>query len=64
MAPNWRDEMTTDTTTRFAAFFAALAVTVAMNGSMLFMFDQVSKADQAETSVVALDTVTIVAKRV
>ena len=56
--------MTTDTTTRFAAFFAAMAMTVAMNGSMLFMFDQVSKADQAQATVVALDTVTIVAKRV
>ena len=56
--------MTTDTTTRIAAFITAVTMTVAMNGGMLFMFDQVSKADQAQTSVVALDTVTIVAKRV
>lgn len=56
--------MTTDITTRFAAFFTAVAVTLVLNGSMLFMFDQVSKADQAEVSVVALNTVTIVAKRV
>ena len=55
--------MTTDTTTRFAAFFTALAITATLNGSMLFMFDQAAKDDLVQAPVVALDTVTIIAKR-
>ena len=56
--------MTTDSTTRFAGFFAAVLMTIALNGSMLFVFDQVSKADQADADVVALQTVTVTSKRV
>ena len=56
--------MTTDTNTRFAALFTALVMTAALSGGTLFMFDHVSQASQADAPVVALQTVTITAKRV
>jgi hypothetical protein len=56
--------MNTATTTRFAALAIALVMTVAVNGTTLFMFDAVAKSSQTAATVVALDTVTITAKRI
>jgi hypothetical protein len=50
--------------TRITGFLTAVVMTVAINGGMLLMFDDVAQADQAGTTVVALDTVTIVGKRI
>jgi hypothetical protein len=56
--------MNTAIATRITGFLTAVFMTVAVNGSMLLMFDEVAQADQAVTTVVALDTVTIVGKRI
>ena len=56
--------MNTAIATRITGFLTAVVMTVAVNGGMLFMFDDVTQADQAATTVVALDTVTIVGKRI
>ena len=56
--------MTLTTTTRFLGMFSALVMTLALNGGMLFMFDQLSHDAQASSAVVSLQTVTIVGKRV
>lgn len=56
--------MKTATTTRLAALAIALVMTVAVNGTTLVMFDAVAQSGQARATVVALDTVTITAKRI
>lgn len=58
--------MTTDTTTRFVGLFSALVMTLALNGGMLFVFDQLTHETQTQTqtATVSLETVTIVGKRV
>ena len=56
--------MNTEIASRITGFLIAAAMTVAINGGMLLMFDEVAQADQAGTTVVALDTVTIVGKRI
>ncbi len=49
-----------------AALFIALGLTIAVNGSTLALFDNLAHADQTTTSTaaVALETVTITAKRI
>jgi hypothetical protein len=58
--------MTPDTTTRFVGVLSALVMTLALNGSMLFVFDQLTHntPTQTQTATVSLETVTIVGKRV
>lgn len=56
--------MTTDTTTRFVGVLSALVMTLALNGGMLFVFDQLTHDTQTQTATVSLETVTIVGKRV
>ena len=56
--------MTPDTTTRFVGVLSALVMTLALNGGMLFVFDQLTHDTQAQTATVSLQTVTIVGKRV
>lgn len=56
--------MNTAITTRIAGFLTAVVMTVAINGGMLFMFEEAAQDDQAAPAVIALDTVTIVAKRI
>ena len=57
------------TTTHFAAFVIAAIMTLATQGTMLWQFDQVAQqnnlalANQALTTVVKLDTVTITGRR-
>ena len=56
--------MTRNSTTRFVGFFSALVMTLALNGGMLFVFDELTHDTQTQTATVSLDTVTIVGKRV
>ncbi len=57
--------MNANTTIRFTALFTALLVTAALQGGMLYKFDQVaSKAAQPVTTVITLENVTVVGKRV
>ena len=59
--------MTTDRTTRFAAFTLAVLMAVAVNGAMLWKFDTLAQdavlASAGPAAVVTLETVTIVASR-
>ena len=55
--------MTTATSTRFAGFLSAAAMTLALNGGMLWAFNDVATEAPTATAVVTLDTVTIVGKR-
>ena len=59
--------MTTDHTTRLAAFMLAVMMTVAINGAMLWKFDTLAQdgvqASAGPAVVVTLETVTIVALR-
>ncbi len=55
--------MTTDFTTRMTGFFAALAMAAALNGGVLFAFDQATPADQAQDTAISLNTVTVIGKR-
>jgi hypothetical protein len=58
--------MTTDTTTRFVGMLSALVMTLALNGGMLLVFDQLTHDTQTatQTATVSLETVTIAGKRV
>lgn len=56
--------MTTDTTTRFVGVLSALMMTLALNGGVLFMFDDLAQQTEVHSTVVSLETVTIVGKRV
>jgi hypothetical protein len=60
-------QMTTDRTTRFAAFMLAVLMTVAINGAMLWRFDTLAQdgvlASAEPAAVMTLETVTIVASR-
>lgn len=64
VALNWSDAMTTLSTTRLLGAFSALVMTVALNGGMLFMFDRLAHNTDQSATVVSLQTVTIVGKRV
>ena len=59
--------MTTDRTTRFAAFMLAVLMTVAINGAMLWKFDTVAQegvpSNDAPAAVVTLETVNVIAPR-
>ena len=56
--------MSTLSTTRLLGAFSALVMTVALNGGMLFMFDRLAHNTDQSATVVSLETVTIVGKRV
>ncbi len=56
--------MTTNTTTRFVGLLSALVMTLALNGGMLFMFDNLAQQAEVQTTVLSLETVAIVGKRV
>ncbi len=49
-----------------AALFTALVMTIAVNGSTLALFDNLAQLAQtgASSTTVALDTVTVTAKRI
>ncbi len=56
----------TNSNIRIAALFTALIMTIVVNGSTLAMFDKLAHADQTGSNVttVALNTVTVTAKRI
>ena len=56
--------MTTFSTTRFLSAVSAVLITTTLNGGLLFMFDCVTQEAQVATTVVSLETVTIIGKRV
>ena len=56
--------MTKTTTTRFVGVLSALVMTLALHGGMLFMFDDLAQQAEVQSTVLSLETVTIVGKRV
>lgn len=56
--------MTTSFSTRLTGFFTAMVLTVSLNAGMLYMFNLGAQDEPAQATVLSLDTVTIVAKRV
>jgi hypothetical protein len=67
VASNWRVQMNTSRSTRFAGLLMAVTMTVAVNGAVLLMFNSAAKDGyasnvQAQTEV-TLDLVTVVAHR-